>query len=100
MVPVPLLHTNLARLRGSRGWEGSCLSVAVCLCSSQVYLSYNNVSSLKMLVAKDNWTLSSEISQVADCPCAFLLFSLLSHQRWLVTSNRAFLRILCQKQFS
>lgn len=32
----------------------------------QVYLSYNNVSSLKMLVAKDNWVLSSEINQVAD----------------------------------
>ncbi|XP_032152777.1 acyl-coenzyme A thioesterase 11 isoform X3 [Sapajus apella] len=32
--------------------------------SNQVYLSYNNVSSLKMLVAKDNWVLSSEISQV------------------------------------
>ncbi|KAM6219458.1 acyl-coenzyme A thioesterase 11 [Rhynchocyon petersi] len=32
--------------------------------SNQVYLSYNNVSSLKMLVAKDNWALSSEINQV------------------------------------
>ncbi|XP_068396059.1 LOW QUALITY PROTEIN: acyl-coenzyme A thioesterase 11 [Eschrichtius robustus] len=32
--------------------------------SNQVYLSYNNVSSLKMLVARDNWVLSSEISQV------------------------------------
>ncbi|XP_021573160.1 acyl-coenzyme A thioesterase 11 [Carlito syrichta] len=32
--------------------------------SNQVYLSYNNVSSLRMLVAKDNWVLSSEISQV------------------------------------
>ncbi|XP_020952244.1 acyl-coenzyme A thioesterase 11 isoform X1 [Sus scrofa] len=31
--------------------------------SNQVYLSYNNVSSLKMLVAKDNWVLSSEINQ-------------------------------------
>lgn len=35
------------------------------MCSVQVYLSYNNVSSLKMLVAKDNWVLSSEINQVA-----------------------------------
>uniref|UniRef100_A0A8C6DLR6 Acyl-CoA thioesterase 11 n=1 Tax=Moschus moschiferus TaxID=68415 RepID=A0A8C6DLR6_MOSMO len=34
--------------------------------SNQVYLSYNNVSSLKMLVAKDDWVLSSESSQVAD----------------------------------
>ncbi|XP_025782669.1 acyl-coenzyme A thioesterase 11 [Puma concolor] len=32
--------------------------------SNQVYLSYNNVSSLKMLVTKDNWVLSSEINQV------------------------------------
>ncbi|XP_012578148.1 PREDICTED: acyl-coenzyme A thioesterase 11 isoform X2 [Condylura cristata] len=32
--------------------------------SNQVYLSYNNVSSLKMLVAKDNWVLSSETNQV------------------------------------
>ncbi|XP_058408486.1 acyl-coenzyme A thioesterase 11 isoform X1 [Diceros bicornis minor] len=32
--------------------------------SNQVYLSYNNVSSLKMLVAKDNWVLSSETSQI------------------------------------
>ncbi|XP_045370227.2 acyl-coenzyme A thioesterase 11 isoform X5 [Camelus bactrianus] len=32
--------------------------------SNQVCLSYNNVSSLKMLVAKDNWVLSSEINQV------------------------------------
>nr|XP_020727034.1 acyl-coenzyme A thioesterase 11 isoform X5 [Odocoileus virginianus texanus] len=32
--------------------------------SNQVYLSYNNVSSLKMLVAKDDWVLSSESNQV------------------------------------
>ncbi|XFF75791.1 hypothetical protein AB1E18_002010 [Capra hircus] len=32
--------------------------------SNQVCLSYNNVSSLKMLVAKDNWVLSSESNQV------------------------------------
>lgn len=36
------------------------------MCSVQVCLSYNNVSSLKMLVAKDNWVLSSEVNQVAD----------------------------------
>lgn len=43
--------------------------------SGQVYLSYNNVSSLKMLVAKDNWVLSSESNQVADPPSqlSFLL---------------------------
>lgn len=44
------------------------------MCSVQVCLSYNNVSSLKMLVAKDNWVLSSEINQVADptprLPCS------------------------------
>ncbi|KAG5214796.1 hypothetical protein R6Z07F_000356 [Ovis aries] len=32
--------------------------------SNQVCLSYNRVSSLKMLVAKDNWVLSSESNQV------------------------------------
>nr|XP_008539096.1 PREDICTED: acyl-coenzyme A thioesterase 11 [Equus przewalskii] len=32
--------------------------------SNQVYLSYNNVSSLKMLVAKDDWVLSSETNQI------------------------------------
>lgn len=31
-----------------------------------MYLSYNNVSALKVLVAKDNWVLSSEINQVAE----------------------------------
>lgn len=36
------------------------------VCPVQVYLSYNNISSLKMLAAKDNWALSSEINQVAD----------------------------------
>lgn len=36
------------------------------MCPVQVYLSYNNISSLKMLAAKDNWALSSEINQVAD----------------------------------
>lgn len=39
----------------------------------QVYLSYNNVSSLKMLMAKDDWVLSSEISQVADLAPLFPL---------------------------
>ncbi|XP_016041468.1 acyl-coenzyme A thioesterase 11 isoform X2 [Erinaceus europaeus] len=32
--------------------------------SNQVYLSYNNVSSLTMLMAKDNWVMSSESNQV------------------------------------
>ena len=45
-----------------------CVSVQVCL-------SYNNVSSLKMLVAKDNWVLSSESNQVAD-PASQLSFLL------------------------
>lgn len=45
-----------------------CVSVQVCL-------SYNNVSSLKMLVAKDNWVLSSESNQVAD-PASWLSFLL------------------------
>lgn len=36
--------------------------------SSQVYLSYYNVSSLKTLMAKDNWVLSVEISEVTHPP--------------------------------
>ncbi|XP_053325113.1 acyl-coenzyme A thioesterase 11 [Spea bombifrons] len=32
--------------------------------SNQVYLSYNNVSSLKMLVSKTKWVLASEINKV------------------------------------
>ncbi|KAI4590921.1 hypothetical protein MJG53_001970 [Ovis ammon polii x Ovis aries] len=36
----------------------------LCLKTGLVCLSYNNVSSLKMLVAKDNWVLSSESNQV------------------------------------
>ncbi|KAG8436864.1 hypothetical protein GDO86_007810 [Hymenochirus boettgeri] len=32
--------------------------------SNQVYLSYNNVSALKMLVAKADWVLASEINKV------------------------------------
>ncbi|OWK05433.1 ACOT11, partial [Cervus elaphus hippelaphus] len=46
----------------------------------QVYLSYNNVSSLKMLVAKDDWVLSSESNQVAD-PTLPALLPPLSSQR-------------------
>uniref|UniRef100_A0A6I8NEP9 Acyl-CoA thioesterase 11 n=1 Tax=Ornithorhynchus anatinus TaxID=9258 RepID=A0A6I8NEP9_ORNAN len=30
----------------------------------QVYLSYNNVSALKMLMAKSNWTLASELNKI------------------------------------
>lgn len=36
--------------------------------SSQVYLSYYNVSSLKTLVAKDNWVLSVEMGEVTRPP--------------------------------
>ena len=69
-----------------------CVSVQVCL-------SYSNVSSLKMLVAKDNWVLSSESNQVAD-PASQLSFLLTSrdwsfafkrnhaqHERMLLGSN-------------
>lgn len=52
----------------------------------QVYLSYNNVSSLRMLVAKDNWVLSSEINQVADPTHPIFLSPL--NQRWLMASNK------------
>ncbi|XP_063511498.1 acyl-coenzyme A thioesterase 11 isoform X4 [Pongo pygmaeus] len=57
------------KIRLDRKYIVSCKQTEVPLSvpwdpSNQVYLSYNNVSSLKMLVAKDNWVLSSEISQV------------------------------------
>lgn len=58
------------------------------MCSVQVYLSYNNVSSLKMLVAKDNWVLSSEINQVAGPT---------HQQRWLTSSHRSSLKPLMSK---
>ncbi|XP_018551447.1 acyl-coenzyme A thioesterase 11 isoform X2 [Lates calcarifer] len=38
--------------------------VCVCVCVFQVYLSYNNVSALKMLAAQNNWRLSSEKDKV------------------------------------
>lgn len=41
----------------------------------QVYLSYNNVTALKTLVAKANWVLTSERDKVAD-PILKQLFSL------------------------
>lgn len=56
--------------------------------SVQVYLSYNNVSSLKMLVAKDNWVLSSEINQVAVPPKPPACLPPLSNQRWRTSSHR------------
>lgn len=31
----------------------------------QVYLSYNNVSALKMLAARNNWVLNSEKNKVS-----------------------------------
>uniref|UniRef100_A0A2I3SRJ9 Acyl-CoA thioesterase 11 n=2 Tax=Pan TaxID=9596 RepID=A0A2I3SRJ9_PANTR len=57
------------KIRLDRKYIVSCKQTEVPLSvpwdpSNQVCLSYNNVSSLKMLVAKDNWVLSSEISQV------------------------------------
>ncbi|XP_069336109.1 acyl-coenzyme A thioesterase 11 [Eulemur rufifrons] len=57
------------KIRLDRKYIVSCKQTEVPLSvpwdpSNQVYLSYNNVSSLKMLVAKDNWVLSSETNQV------------------------------------
>uniref|UniRef100_A0A2K5P2U7 Acyl-CoA thioesterase 11 n=1 Tax=Cercocebus atys TaxID=9531 RepID=A0A2K5P2U7_CERAT len=57
------------KIRLDRKYIVSCKQTEVPLSvpwdpSNQVYLSYNNVSSLRMLVAKDNWVLSSEINQV------------------------------------
>lgn len=63
------------------------------MCSSQVYLSYYNVSSLKTLMAKDNWVLSVENREVSDPPAIFL--SLTSGQGWLVAS----IRLGSSKQF-
>lgn len=40
----------------------------------QVYLSYYNVSSLKTLMAKDNWVLSVEFGEVTDLLATFLSF--------------------------
>ncbi|KAK2107326.1 Acyl-coenzyme A thioesterase 11 [Saguinus oedipus] len=79
------------KIRLDRKYIVSCKQTEVPLSvpwdpSNQVYLSYNNVSSLKMLVAKDNWVLSSEISQVAD-PTHPTFLSPLS-QRWLMASNK------------
>lgn len=45
----------------------------MCVCV-QVYLSYNNVSALKILAARNNWRLSSEKDKVSIC-CSVLLFS-------------------------
>ncbi|KAM7098508.1 acyl-coenzyme A thioesterase 11 isoform 4-T4 [Molossus nigricans] len=58
------------KIRLDRQYIVSCKQTEVPLSvpwdpSNQVYLSYNNVSSLKMLVAKDNWVLSSENNQVS-----------------------------------
>ncbi|XP_049735300.1 acyl-coenzyme A thioesterase 11 isoform X1 [Loxodonta africana] len=57
------------KIRLDRKYIVSCKQTEVPLSvpwdpSNQVYLSYNNVSSLKMLMAKDNWALSSEINEV------------------------------------
>nr|XP_013001704.1 acyl-coenzyme A thioesterase 11 isoform X1 [Cavia porcellus] len=57
------------KIRLDRKYIVSCKQAEVPLSvpwdpSNQVYLSYNNVSALKVLVAKDNWVLSSEINQV------------------------------------
>lgn len=65
----------------------------------QVYLSYNNVSSLKMLVAKDDWVLSSETNQVAG-PTHPAFLSPLSSQRRLIASSRNSLKPLLSKGLS
>lgn len=41
----------------------------------QVYLSYYNVSSLKTLMAKDNWVLSVEFGEVTDLFATVLSFT-------------------------
>ncbi|KAM6173778.1 acyl-coenzyme A thioesterase 11 [Erethizon dorsatum] len=57
------------KIRLDRKYIVSCKQAEVPLSvpwdpSNQVYLSYNNVSALKVLVAKGNWVLSTEIGQV------------------------------------
>ncbi|NP_001258312.1 acyl-coenzyme A thioesterase 11 [Rattus norvegicus] len=57
------------KIRLDRKYLVSCKQAEMALSvpwdpSNQVYLSYYNVSSLKTLMAKDNWVLSVEISEV------------------------------------
>ncbi|XP_053549409.1 acyl-coenzyme A thioesterase 11 [Bombina bombina] len=57
------------KIRLDRKYVTSCKQSEVPLSvpwdpSNQVYLSYNNVSALKMLMSKNNWTLASEIEKV------------------------------------
>ncbi|XP_044530733.1 acyl-coenzyme A thioesterase 11-like, partial [Gracilinanus agilis] len=57
------------KMRLDRKYIVSCKQAEVPLSvpwdpSNQVYLSYNNVSSLKMLMAKDTWVLASEINKI------------------------------------
>lgn len=49
----------------------------------QVYLSFNNVSALKMLAAKNNWELSSKKNHVS----ATLHMSVLHYKVYSVTSD-------------
>uniref|UniRef100_F7A399 Acyl-coenzyme A thioesterase 11 n=1 Tax=Ornithorhynchus anatinus TaxID=9258 RepID=F7A399_ORNAN len=58
------------KIRLDRKYIVSCKQAEVPLSvpwdpSNQVYLSYNNVSALKMLMAKSNWTLASELNKVS-----------------------------------
>ncbi|KAM4641680.1 acyl-coenzyme A thioesterase 11 isoform 1-T2 [Discoglossus pictus] len=57
------------KIRLDRKYVTSCKQSEVPLSvpwnpSNQVYLSYNNVSALKMLVSKNNWALASELNKV------------------------------------
>ncbi|XP_072505658.1 acyl-coenzyme A thioesterase 11 isoform X3 [Notamacropus eugenii] len=57
------------KMRLDRKYIVSCKQTEVPLSvpwdpSNQVYLSYNNVSSLKMLMARDAWVLTSEINKI------------------------------------
>lgn len=38
----------------------------------QMYLSYNNVSALKLMDARNNWVLTSEKKKVSICVCTVI----------------------------
>ena len=43
-----------------------CSNVNLGFFAPQMYLSYNNVSALKLMAAKNNWVLTSEKNKVSD----------------------------------
>lgn len=58
-------------------WEICAASCHDRLYLPQVYLSYNNVSALKMLVSRTDWALASEINKVQDTNVLFTCLHLI-----------------------